>query len=77
MPPNSFISKEIVKELIQDELNEANLKQELAEITSNKSNRERLLNDYAHLHQLMGEAGASEKTANLMLKYLSHSQVSV
>lgn len=71
---NLIAGKEIVKELIQDELSESNLRQELAEITSNKSNRERLLNDYAHLHQLMGEAGASEKTANLMLKYLSHSQ---
>lgn len=71
---NLIANKEVVKELIQYQLNEANLKQELAAITSNKPNRERLLNDYARLHQLMGEAGASEKAANLMVKYLRNSE---
>ncbi len=71
---NLIANKEVVKELIQDQLNEANLKQELAAITSNKPNRELLLNDYARLHQLMGEAGASERAANLMVKYLSNSE---
>ena len=71
---NLIADKEIVKELIQDQLNEENLKRELAAITNNKPNRERLLNDYAHLHQLMGEAGASERTATLMVKYLGHAK---
>ena len=71
---NLIADKEIVKELIQDQLNEENLKRELAAITNNKPNRERLLNDYAHLHQLMGEAGASERTATLIVKYLGHAK---
>jgi lipid-A-disaccharide synthase len=66
---NLIMDKEIVRELIQNEFNEANLKAELAKLLREDS-RKILLDDYAELKQKLGGAGASEKTAALMLSYL-------
>jgi lipid-A-disaccharide synthase len=66
---NLIMDKEIVKELIQDEFNEQNLKAELDKLL-NGDTRQRLLNDYAELKQKLGGSGASAKTAELMIRYL-------
>ena len=67
---NLIMDKEIVKELIQDELNEKNLKMELDKLLVSVT-RIKLLADYVELKERLGGAGASKKTAELMIKYLS------
>lgn len=66
---NLIMDKEIVKELIQFELNETNLKAELDKLLS-PGTRNKLLNDYAELTNKLGGPGASKKTAALMVSYL-------
>jgi len=62
---NLILNKEVVKELIQDELNVKNLKYELASIL-NPSYRTQMFNDYFELEQQLGGSGASENTAKLI-----------
>lgn len=66
---NLIMDKEIVKELIQHELNEANLKAELDKLLAPAS-RAKIIDDYKKLKDALGGAGASKKTASLMLEYL-------
>jgi lipid-A-disaccharide synthase len=60
------MDKEVVKELIQEELNTKNLKIELEKIL-NPENRTVLLKNYAELKQNLGGEGASRKTAELIV----------
>ena len=66
---NLIMDKEIVRELIQDDLNEQNLKLELDKLLRPET-RNKLLSDYAELKTKLGGSGASQKTAELMIKYL-------
>ncbi|MFN8356399.1 MAG: lipid-A-disaccharide synthase [Spirosomataceae bacterium] len=64
---NLIAQREIVKELIQAEFNETQLKKELVAIVGQGDKRQRVLEGYVQLHQLMGEAGASARTAQFIL----------
>jgi len=64
---NLIMKKEVVKELIQGDLNTKNLTIELSEILEEK-NRKILLKNYSELEQKLGGKGASEKTATLIVK---------
>ncbi len=66
---NLIMDKEIVKELIQGELNENNLKTELDKLL-NPSTRNKIIQNYTELKYKLGGMGASEKTATLMIDYL-------
>ena len=66
---NLIRDKEVVKELIQDELNTKNLKIELNKIL-NTEGRAQLLKEYAQLKQDLGGEGASKKTATLIINSL-------
>ena len=66
---NLICEKEVVKELIQDELTAENLACELSEILTEKKYCE-IQADYHILHQKLGGKGASERAAQMMLKYL-------
>lgn len=66
---NLIMDKEIVKELIQHELNESNLKAELDKLL-NPVTRNKIIKDYTELKQKLGGAGASAKAATLMIDYL-------
>jgi len=68
---NLIMGKETVKELIQSEFNEKNLKAELYKLLNNADYRGQMLADYKLLKEKLGGKGASEKTARLMLKTLS------
>lgn len=68
---NLIMDKEIVKELIQNELNEVNLKEELDKLLT-ESSRKKMLSDYDDLKLRLGGAGASKKTAELMISYLKN-----
>ena len=63
---NLIMDKEVVKELIQEELNTKNLKLELNKIL-NSDSRAMLLNNYTELKQKLGGEGASKKTAELII----------
>lgn len=66
---NLIMDKEVVKELIQQELNTKNLKVELNKILT-EPKRSQVLNDYKELKQRLGGQGASERTAELIIKDL-------
>ncbi len=67
---NLIADKEIVKELIQENLTTENLVRELQKAIDNQDS---IKKDYAILRGQLGNAGASEKTAELMWQYLNKS----
>ena len=67
---NLIMEREVVKELIQKDLNKRNLVKELKKILS-KEHRERIFSDYYELETKLGGTGASEKTARLIFETLS------
>jgi len=67
---NLIMNRMVVRELIQNELNLANLRLELNKILLDKSNHKRILSDYSLLKEKLGDTGASRKTAELILKNL-------
>jgi lipid-A-disaccharide synthase len=66
---NLIADRLVVTELIQHDVNEARLVQEL-QLLSDTEYRAKMLNDYDEVRELLGSAGASERTATLMIKYL-------
>ncbi len=60
------MDKEVVKELIQKDLNPTQLQQELAAILSG-TKRQNILQDYALLKEKLGGVGASERAAKLIV----------
>ena len=65
---NLILNKEVVKELIQEKLNKKNLTKELKTILSNKGRRE-ILKSYDQLRDILGNSGASKKTALKIYNY--------
>lgn len=66
---NLIMDKEVVKELIQNQLNTKNLKTELQKLL-NPDYRKNLLHEYDLLEEKLGGTGASKKTAKLIVKDL-------
>ena len=68
---NLIMDKEVVKELIQDELTVENITAELNSILSNSERRQQLLNDYTELKKLLGAGGnASANAAKSIIDFL-------
>ena len=67
---NLILDKGLVRELIQEEFTLANCKIELENLLDTKR-QETLKLEYEHLHEVLGKAGASKTTANLIYKYLT------
>lgn len=63
---NLIMNREVVKELIQNELNTSRLVEELNQILEGAS-REKLLQDYRELNDKLGGSGASDIAAKLIL----------
>lgn len=63
---NLIMNREVVKELIQSELNTKNLKSELTKILS-EPKRSEILKDYKELREKLGGSGASQRTAELIV----------
>jgi lipid-A-disaccharide synthase len=66
---NLIADKKIVTELIQDDVNPTNLKRELDALL-NRTERETIFQGYEEVRKLLGESGASDRAAELMLGYL-------
>lgn len=67
---NLVMNKKVVTELIQNDLNEQNLRNDLLKVVEG-AERERILEDYRVLQEKMGTAGASEVAAKKMFAYLT------
>ena len=68
---NLIAGKEIVPELLQEEVTPERIETELASILFDKQRRETMLQGLELVRARMGTAGASEKAANLALSLLS------
>jgi len=67
---NLIMDREVVRELIQDENNPERIAQELSLILKGGAGRERMLNDYSKLNEILGPAGASDRIALEMVRTL-------
>ena len=67
---NLIMNKEVIKELIQRDANYNEIADELDQLINNKPYREAVLANYTKLQTIMGQPGASLKTAKLIDKYL-------
>ncbi|MEQ8323502.1 MAG: lipid-A-disaccharide synthase [Vicingaceae bacterium] len=68
---NLIMDEPIVKELIQTDFNKKNVKRELEMILKEGEYRQNMLANMSRLVDKLGGPGASDKTASLMLKYLT------
>jgi lipid-A-disaccharide synthase len=69
---NLIMNREVVKELIQDEMNEKNLEEELKLLLTDTNKREQLKKDYGELKHLLNEGGdASYNAARIIREMLS------
>ncbi len=67
---NLIMDKPVVKEFIQHEMNVANLRREIDLLVAEGPYRTTMLQDYANLRHMLGDAGASRTAAGLMVQYL-------
>ncbi len=65
---NLIMDKEVVRELIQNECNAKLIEEEFSKIILGGEKREKMLNDYKVLREMLGSGGASQKVARLLLK---------
>jgi len=68
---NLILDKEAVTELIQHDLNKKNIGDELRSLLTDEKRKAEMRRDYDVLHESLGGAGASERTATEMLKILA------
>lgn len=71
---NLIMDREVVKELIQRNLNKKTLTREFEAISRKGKQRDKMLDDYQELYNKLGGKGASDLTAKLMLKTLGIDQ---
>ena len=64
---NLIMNKEVVKELIQNDITEKKLVQELSRIIDDSKERQDILSDYNKLEKVLGGVGASERAAHEIL----------
>lgn len=68
---NLIMDKEVVKELVQNEFNEKNLRSEIEKLIKENSYRKNMTSEFDILRSKLGGTGASERTAQLMANYLT------
>lgn len=72
--PNLIADEPIVTELIQQDLNLERLEDEFARITVQEGSRQQMLEGYARLHRLLGNAGASDCTAQEIMNAIANKE---
>ncbi|MBI3511904.1 MAG: lipid-A-disaccharide synthase [Bacteroidetes bacterium] len=70
--PNLIMDKEIVKELIQIDFTIEKMTEELRKITENENGRKQMLDNYGMLFGKLGGAGASARTASIIVNELKN-----
>ena len=71
---NLIMDKEIVKELIQQEMTAKNISEELNKLLNNKSHRETIISEYKELKTKLGGVGASKRLAQAIHSDLMNSK---
>ncbi|MCF6342945.1 MAG: lipid-A-disaccharide synthase [Bacteroidales bacterium] len=71
---NLIMDREVVKELIQDELNAVRLTEELNSLLRDAQVKLRLKNDYSELKEKLGKAGASQRAARIIVDFVKHNK---
>ncbi|MBM3403478.1 MAG: lipid-A-disaccharide synthase [Bacteroidetes bacterium] len=71
---NLIMGKEVVRELVQEQLNYWNIKSSLNQVLNDPSTIRRMLNDYEQLRIVLGESGASAKAASIILSDLHYTR---
>lgn len=71
---NLVANKEVVAELVADQMNEENIKSELAMILPDGSKRQVMLDEYEEMNRILGGAGASDRAAKAMIDILNSKQ---
>ncbi|MCF6341534.1 MAG: lipid-A-disaccharide synthase [Bacteroidales bacterium] len=66
---NLIMDREVVMELIQDELNVARLKEELNKLLNDVQLKPQLENDYLELKEKLGKTGASHRAARIIVDF--------
>lgn len=61
---NLILNRDAVKELIQEDFNLSTLRAEWQKLLPASPDREKMLNDYAELQRLVGEAGCAKRIAS-------------
>lgn len=69
---NLIMDREVVKELIQDDLNEKLLRLELGKLLEESSERSKMLDNFDLLINKLGGGGASAKTAELLIREIKN-----
>lgn len=67
---NLVMNREVVKELIQDDFNEENLTRELERLLKDPKKQRQLLEDLGTLKDRLGNEGASEKAADVIISMI-------
>ncbi len=69
---NLIADAPVVVELIQQDFTAQRLEQEFQRILADDSYRQSVLDGYARVHSLLGNAGASDRTASEIIKRIAH-----
>jgi len=67
---NLIADKMVVKELIQSDFNQDNLKSELSKLLHNDEYRTQMIKDFSEIKTMLGQEGASRKAAQLIYQKL-------
>ena len=67
---NLITGEETVKELVADGMSVSNLKHEFAAILPGGDKREGIFKGYSDLQRILGNPGASEKAAEIIVEFL-------
>ena len=67
---NLIADKQVVRELIQDDLNKNELETEFSKITKDDNIRKEMLDEYGDIKTKLGSSGVSARTANSILQTL-------
>jgi lipid-A-disaccharide synthase len=67
------MDREVVKELIQDELSPENLKRELHKLLADNQKKKQLQSDYQELKEKLGQSGASQRAAKIIVDFSGNS----
>lgn len=68
---NLIANKEVVTELVADQMTVANIRHHLANILPGGSQREKMLEDYNEVNKILGGRGASQRAATAIIEKLS------
>lgn len=69
---NLIMDRVVVTELIQSDFNETRLAAELSALLTNAEKRQKMIDDYQKLRQLLGGEGASRIAASVIVNEMAH-----